>query len=479
MNRQFGEEELSRLIYTTLDTVGFQRECVTFRSKAQTKINESLNSNFAKYEIPLTHLFVGSTSEGTALGNSDTDFMTVIPDSVCVDKANTSGYFNFFEADYTNTAPGYTKVVIANLDEESPFQIFFDDSQMYKSSAGRAYISSTIFRNFHYQIAQAIPVSAYFHQSNENDCTKTSGPATTLQIGYALNVDNVFSVYFYGSSHLRSWAVRLRSCKWPSADLIREISQMEGYIVPVGNKFSDTQNIEWRICYTTAEMKLVESLNDVQVKLYILLKMVATKMIRPLYKEMTSYVVKNVIFWVSETQHEQQFRPNLLVDLLWKSLIFIKYCLENNHFPNYMISERNMLGNAVDCKEKQHTIRFLSECLEKGGSIILMIPELQECMNRILKVPNLVLYRDWRNQVEQLLIASAIYKSDHFDLGMLSKSTLFGDLEWEYFKDERYLDTWIKLFSLVVPEWMGLILTGKIGEMIELFFKRLQAMPSL
>jgi hypothetical protein len=31
---------------------------------------------------------------------------------------------------------------------------------------------------------------------------------------------------------------------------------MEGYIVPIGDKLSDMQTYEWRICYTTAAKKI-------------------------------------------------------------------------------------------------------------------------------------------------------------------------------------------------------------------------------
>ncbi|XP_053394464.1 uncharacterized protein LOC123524773 [Mercenaria mercenaria] len=481
MSGKSKEELLSYLLYTTLDTVGFQRECVSFRSKAYKQVYEHLTSNIAKYEIPLTHLCVGSSGEGTALRGSDADVMAIITDSICVDNANESGCFTLLETDYTNTAPGYTKVLLAKLDEESLFHFAFDNSQMYTSSAGRAYISSAIFRNFIYQSVQASSVSAYSYESdeNENENTTTNGPAATKTIGTQFSFDYVSAVYFYGNIHLRDWTDRVRYHNWPSTDLIKEISQMEGYIVPVGNKFSDTRNIEWRICYTTAELKLVASLNDVQVKLYVLLKMVAKEILKPFCKVISSYIVKNVIFWMVETQSEQQFSPNSLVNLLQKSMIFIKYCLENNHFPNYMIPERNMLGVAVDYQEKQQTIRFLSTCLGNVESIIFMIPKLLLCMNHISNLPNRELYLDLRNEIEKLSITSAVYTLEHYDLGMMSRRTLLLDLEWEYYKDEKYWESWIKLYNLVVPEWIDLILTGKTEKITELFYFRLRAMPSL
>jgi hypothetical protein len=85
----------------------------------------------------------------------------------------------------------------------------------------------------------------------------SQGPAISTVI-----MDSVLARYFYGGCHLINWSKRVRYCHWPSVSLIKEISSMEGYVVPIGHKSSGCQNIEWRVCYT-AELILIKSLTDV------------------------------------------------------------------------------------------------------------------------------------------------------------------------------------------------------------------------
>ena len=108
---------------------------------------------------------------------------------------------------------------------------------------------------------------------------------------------------------------------------------MEGYVVPVGHKFSKHKDNEWRISYTTAEKKLVRSMNGVQVKVYVVQK----DRLKPVCKNFSSYMVKNLVFWLLEMTSISDFTPETLVDRILSAFYYLQQCLEFKYLPCYII----------------------------------------------------------------------------------------------------------------------------------------------
>ena len=130
-----------------------------------------------------------------------------------------------------------------------------------------------------------------------------TGPAVPVYNGLRPDDVNdlVFCFKYFCPALLRSWLRRPRQYNWPPQNILYDISQMEAYVVPVGCKDSDTYYQEWRICFTKAEMHLVYSFNDTQIKQYIILKMVAKTVLKDICPEITSYVIKNVTLWMCDS----------------------------------------------------------------------------------------------------------------------------------------------------------------------------------
>ncbi|XP_060594992.1 uncharacterized protein LOC132749284 [Ruditapes philippinarum] len=466
---QLKEDHLSQMIFTTLSAIGFDREWLLQKSEAQKEIFKLADRLNETFNFPIKIELVGSTAEGVSLSSSDMDCMIIITDTICVDTANISNGFNIVEAEYINTPPGYVKLVLAYGDEDSALFECLHQSDLYKAYFGRVYISSPIFRNFFLQSMQAI--------NKVRDgyvCFETQGPAITIE-----RIDHVLAMYFYGGCYLSNWSKRVRYYHWPSVSLIQEITSMEGYVVPVGHKSSDSQNIEWRVCYTIAELKLIKSLTDVQLKFYILFKYVAKEIKKNVCEDISSYIVKNIVFWIVETEPEQAFVPSNLVKLLKKAIMFIKYSLQNNHLPNYMIPERNLIRENMNGKEKH---RIIAGLVEYENFALHKLPRLNECINffnQMLESHQIDFYREWRRKVENCFLASALCKIDHFKLEMLFKRTRMMDIEWEFFKDKRFWPIMITLFDLTVPDWINLILSGQLEYMLQLLYSRLREMPYL
>jgi hypothetical protein len=82
-----------------------------------------------------------------------------------------------------------------------------------------------------------------------------------------------------------------------------------------------------------------------------------------------------------------------------------------------MIPERNLLKGIVGGKEKGNVLKFLVECLEEGGTILLRIPKLYHCISlKVSKPDHVLVYASWRDKVEQetLIFLNNFYKSVDF-----------------------------------------------------------------
>ncbi|XP_053404987.1 uncharacterized protein LOC128558798 [Mercenaria mercenaria] len=468
------DRDLSLLIFSTLNNFGFKKENVCFRSLIGSYEDKAKETSSKEQKISRHHIIlVGSAGEGVQLSDSDVDGMGFFEDIICLDQGDTVENLIILEADHSNTAPGYTKVVLTDtlLTASDVIYLHLMVSMCTSGSATstdrHSYVSSTKFRSFYFNIFKIAT-----HTENtgvENELT-TNGPAVTFRMSHRPNSegDAVPSLLFYGSEHLRKWANRTRHYTWPSSECVREISGMEGYLVPVGDKLSIQQDLEWRICYTTAEKELIASLNDIQIKVYVLLKLLAKSVLKPVCKALTSYVVKNIVFWIMEGTHQQSLSPDLIVNLIQKSLYFMKYCLENNHFPNYMIPERNLLRGAVNSREKQNVINFLSDCLREGGTVLLRVPKLYQCVFYSKTYPeNVIKFGKWRDEVEKLDLQFPEI-CDNFFINLYTGNMSMNEIQ-------NFTSNVSKMLALVMPDLIPLLNSGKnFQEVLDVYAKRLK-----
>lgn len=153
------------------------------------------------------------------------------------------------------------------------------------------------------------------------------------------------------------------------------------HVVPKGNKMSDKRHLEFRLSYTLGEIALMESLNATQQKLFVLLKLLFTHVVGVKFPEViTSYVLKNVVFWMPEMSPTFHFKNELLLERYRESLQFIVNCVTNGKLPNYFIPERNMLIGRLDEETKPVLLQFLSNILSDGPKIVYSIPPLKSAL---------------------------------------------------------------------------------------------------
>lgn len=244
---------------------------------------------------------------------------------------------------------------------------------------------------------------------------------------------------------------------------------MEGYIVPMGSIDGENPDLDWRISYVTAENKLISNFNSIQFKLYIILKMIAKELIYPDFPVISSYVVKNIVLWICELNSQSLFTADLLFDQVRKCLSFIRTCLQNNHLPNYIIPERNLIASRINVLSKRQLILRINNLLDDGRSIFsrLAIFKKHSPLALVLAPSSVYFFGKKRDKVEKsfllrILHVYQVLESRKFTLGDLSRSSFLNDLFITYYQDESCRSDCLNFVSIVLPEFFDVLLSGDI-----------------
>lgn len=150
------------------------------------------------------------------------------------------------------------------------------------------------------------------------------------------------------------WAVRKRPGDWPRQELISEIMSEGCHVVPVshhqnGDSLAQT---EWRLSFSNAERKLVDSLTVKQRQSYIMAKLVMKQVIQKMKdnlhelsveKTPSSYHLKTIFLWKCEEKPSEKW--NNLLESVVDLLSALVDHLQKGNIPQYFIPENNLIDN--------------------------------------------------------------------------------------------------------------------------------------
>jgi len=379
----------SRVLYDALNQQGYSAGRIKYRSET---FSRSFKHILSKSPINghIKCIFAGSFGEGISkLYSSDVDVMDVNSDIICVDERSDAHgpYSLVLQNEYTHTFPGYVR-----LRTDRPVR-----------NHQRGLFSQRCIHTGNHYLSSLITMQA-LQQWDPSDVI--NGPART-NTGDVFNIhmDIVLALPFVSLNVLEKWMGRERHHEWPPRALRRKISTMLGYVVPVGHKFSQNKDIEWRISYTTAEKKLVRSMNDVQVKMYVVLKFVQRDRLKPICQNFTSYMVKNLVFWVLEITPMRDLTPETLVDRTLTAFGHLKQFLENKFLPCYMIPERNLFDGRMNERDCVSLLREVDKIIDEGYGFLLKHHRLSLSMQLTFSYPDIARgYEQWLVEIEDIVI---------------------------------------------------------------------------
>ncbi|KAH3733735.1 hypothetical protein DPMN_040169 [Dreissena polymorpha] len=206
-----------------------------------------------------------------------------------------------------------------------------------------------------------------------------AGPSMPDTIRGFLHVDKVIALRCYCPSILQRWADRRRN--WPSPTIVQKVVSLGALVTPVGFKGSDYKNIEWRICFNTGEAELINNLNETQAKVYVILKMILRDIIKPNNKEITSYVLKNIILWQAENTPQTEFHSRSLLYWLHDGLKKLRTAIEKKRLCYYMIPERNLMEACGMHDYQQHKwVADITDMLEGMPNVFLRLEKIRKAI---------------------------------------------------------------------------------------------------
>ncbi|XP_052089101.1 uncharacterized protein LOC127725830 [Mytilus californianus] len=185
-----------------------------------------------------------------------------------------------------------------------------------------------------------------------------NGPALTeicwdnVLSSQTLVSDNVTCLrYDYWPSCANAWINRSKDTDWPPKQIIEQVKAEKCLLAPVGHFDSSNKTIQWRLSMR-GENVLFEDLNNVQIYCYIMLKIVMKDHIRPLYQSdnqkdiLSSYCLKNLIFWCAEKEN-LNWSPSNLIGCLQSCIQKLIKFLRERYMPHYIIEERNLFNSKL------------------------------------------------------------------------------------------------------------------------------------
>ena len=153
----------------------------------------------------------------------------------------------------------------------------------------------------------------------------------------------------------QEWLSRKRIHGWPSKELIKKCNSLGIILVSACHPASDEKQFQWRISFSHQERLLVTQFNSVQLKCYILLKIIKKELIKQYIKEdtLTSYHLKTCMLYILENTPSELWVPENLVGCLIMCLRQIHLWIRDEKIPNYFIPGENMLDRITKPELRQ------------------------------------------------------------------------------------------------------------------------------
>ena len=217
--------------------------------------------------------------------------------------------------------------------------------------------------------AQGRMVITVLHERFQSPGKVWHGPASnTAASDTACALDSVFALRCRKwPDCAMEWLTRQRNYNWPTHGQIEKCKTLGCFFVRVGHPNSDENHLQWRLSFSLQERLLVTDFNSVQLKCYILVKMIKNEIIHTRLgeKSLTSYQFKTcILYMIESTPADFWVEDNFLI-CLYKILESMLIYVEKGMCPNYFIPAENMFEGRIfgplQIKLRELLIKLLSE----------------------------------------------------------------------------------------------------------------------
>lgn len=374
---------LSKLTWFLVDKAGYNSAMIQHRRWCYEMIGKTQSFGTVKIVV------AGSKGEGISrMPESDIDQLIFCLDIICGEWGSHEYSYKtpwIFKMNTCDASPGYTLLFPTRLGYSENILNCFSH---YRSTVC---LSSSMWLDYVGNMHQI--ASDFFPMI---DMKPREGPSMPIKVYNNVTRDFVHSILCHCPTILYEWLIRPRRYEWPSWELRVDILRLPANVCAVGCKKDTSSKHEWRFCFNLGELRLVQSLNEAQTKLYIILKMCMKDLLKPTNKDITSYTMKNIVFWLCEMNPQSEFTSDSLMYWVRKGLCMLKQSVEINFLPYYMIPGRNLLKSMP--ADRKHTLLARIDCLISNPQLVLQC----KMLNFAIKLFEMKLLNEWQYEQESL-----------------------------------------------------------------------------
>lgn len=376
--RTMSKELLSLFLSSELDRIGFSKHATAERVAMYRKRSDA-KSEASKHVLKNANterIIVGSKMDGVDLESSDIDVLEVNHNIVCVT-----------DEDVLTGADDGKLVLKADLTGAPAGHVFLkvDRSELEKKTAVIGELKQCFIQDDNGDIVFLSADKFVRMLEQEDRCTwrgwlgrrvrygERSGPAVGKVIDLiGMEADLVAALAIRCPGEVKKWQRHERQYEWPPRELIEMAEFQRFFVVPVGQKDSENEHRQWRVCFTETEQSLVHSMTDTQLKVYVLLKILAKNLLKPVTDDITSYVIKNVMFWLLDGTNPNLFKPECLIERLEDALRLLQTSVERRELKTYMLHERNLLAGKIEKEDFRRRISdMIANVLDNATAVLI------------------------------------------------------------------------------------------------------------
>ena len=344
------------------EEVKIRRTTTNLREDILRMVCESRNVN----HIPI---FSGSKAEGLRFKSLDEDWMFVNKHIRVIPSESYTTLYDInklvlLTMENGMTKPGFTLLKVNKTDKCKIHVPAIEISSTVLPLLEECYVQSKKWRE--------IDVTLHIHKVfNHGPCTSFEKFNIEYDHAYCLKCD------FWPANALCS-IQRLHQSSWPSSEILHSIVKDGVLFVPIGAKRSDFEDLEWRISFSLAEKRLINSMNHTQFLCYGLLKLFLKEAINAnenVNGLLCSYFLKTSLFW-EITASPHHWNPSSLLSCFWKCFCRLLHWVSNSYCPNFFIPENNMFHGKIEGKNRDKLLHQLNTLYQEGYRCLLRCPSL-------------------------------------------------------------------------------------------------------
>jgi hypothetical protein len=343
-------QTFSQRLSEVLDDIGVndamvrkRREIMLANETIKTIQQKMLGNNLTLYNF-------GSRTEGTTtIGlNSDTD--TLVSDNrlnIIQDLAEwREGYKNLLMVHDPNTPPGYC--LLQSTYDNNPRPVV------------------------HPQTGRDLVRNDWFVDRMPEGTTRHGPSLSTRGLQGFFDDDTVHAFYCKSwPKEARQWVDTTRPGDWPPEELKRQAINDGCFVVPVGCCDTENEEFQWRISTSLTERRLMFSLNIVQIRCHVLMKMIL-KSDQTLDSDdaLSSFICKTVLLHCIQREEENLWQDDNLLTCFNICLKFLRDCVVSERCPHFIIPANNLMARRIPSDVKPKILTTIQRILDSDGNAL-------------------------------------------------------------------------------------------------------------